>query len=515
MKRLFMKGLLLSLLLLAPGALPVVAGPPDHAPHYSRSGIVETGRMLRAPGPGVLYPDVERELAEREAAVPANVNMVGADDVVQKRRIDDHRVKTCNPRKETAQNETTIAVNPNDPNNLVGGVNDYRLYEPSERRYDGSGGFYRSIDGGAHWTAGFLPGLVRGNLAEPGPYESAGDPAIAAGPNNTFWYANIAFDRPGNVANGIAVSRSGDGGATWETHFVIQTPADQGANLFNDKEWIAADPSDAQTAVVTWTQFTGLGEFIVYSKTTNGGKNWSEPKKVSNQDSNQGSQVWIDDVGNTHVVWETFAGISMLAYAMMPDGSSSFNATRLLAAINDVADPFSWALFRTASFPTFVGDGKFLHVAWSNWNGANADIVYMRSTNRGATWSSPRTLAGAASDQFYPGIGANGGKVFVMFMDHSGLSGQQYHVRAVSSSNNGRTWTNARRVSKQVSNVALGNKFDYDKCLANFIGDYNSLAVGSDGVAHPMWTDIRAGNSPGDPGSGYDQDPYTARVTAP
>src|SRR5579859_162873 len=74
---------------------------------------------------------------------------------------------------------------------LSPGANDYRLYEPSENRYDSSGGVYRSTDGGTTWSAGFLPGLVRADTAAPGPYESAGDPAVVAGPKGTFWYSNL------------------------------------------------------------------------------------------------------------------------------------------------------------------------------------------------------------------------------------------------------------------------------------------------------------------------------------
>src|SRR5215472_11598019 len=38
-----------------------------------------------------------------------------------------------------AQNETTIVVNPNNPNNVVGGTNDYRVFNTRENRNDASG----------------------------------------------------------------------------------------------------------------------------------------------------------------------------------------------------------------------------------------------------------------------------------------------------------------------------------------------------------------------------------------
>src|SRR5436853_601605 len=91
-----------------------------------------------------------------------------------------------------------------------------------------------AVVGAATWIAGFLPGLVRANAIAPGPYEAAGDPSVAAGPNNVFWYANLAFNRTDN-ANSVAVSRSENGGATWSTSFVLQTSAADGGRVFNDK----------------------------------------------------------------------------------------------------------------------------------------------------------------------------------------------------------------------------------------------------------------------------------------
>lgn len=85
----------------------------------------------------------------------------------------------------------------------------------------------------------------------------------------------------------------------------------------------------------------------------------------------------------------------------------------------------------------------------------------------------------------------------------------------VSSGDSGATWSAPVLVSSRASNVRLGNGFGYPDCAPRFIGDYSGIAVGSDGVAHPMWTDIRKGNSPDEPGSTHDQDPYTARVTLP
>ncbi|HVC74523.1 MAG TPA: hypothetical protein VNC85_12195, partial [Mycobacteriales bacterium] len=48
----------------------------------------------------------------------------------------------------SAQNETTIAVNPANPRNIVAGTNDYRVFNSREQRNDASGWAYTTFDGG-------------------------------------------------------------------------------------------------------------------------------------------------------------------------------------------------------------------------------------------------------------------------------------------------------------------------------------------------------------------------------
>jgi len=110
------------------------------------------------------------------AKVAPNVEMINRDTTVKV-----GTQKGC----KAAQNETTIAVNPENPNNIVAGTNDYRIYNAREKRNDGSGGAYTSQDCGTTWSTQFL-----------GTYTCVQSCSPSSG--NANWTSNIA----GNANSG-------------------------------------------------------------------------------------------------------------------------------------------------------------------------------------------------------------------------------------------------------------------------------------------------------------------------
>src|SRR2546427_12075229 len=119
-------------------------------------------------------------------------------------------------RDTTAQNETPVAANPSNPDNLLTGANDWN--------YNDGVAYNVSFDGGKTWSAtlpdGFIPGLTRytNDPAVPGTgvYDAAGDPYVAYGPDGTAYFVAQSFNfftPPYQIA--LYVSRSTDGGRTW------------------------------------------------------------------------------------------------------------------------------------------------------------------------------------------------------------------------------------------------------------------------------------------------------------
>ncbi len=187
------------------------------------------------------------------------------------------------------QSETSVAVDPTNTNNVLGGVNDARAFfcAPAfggNASYCTSGwtlslsGFTLSTNGGTSIAqSADIPG--QNNTVVPGTFlASFGDPAVAAAPGHVFYYASLIIAPIGVFANGIelAVNTSALYGAgscwtyattpytnpCWKTKFVYgDRPAVNGT--FEDKELLAVD-WDASSAYygqvyVAWDHFNANG----------------------------------------------------------------------------------------------------------------------------------------------------------------------------------------------------------------------------------------------------------------
>jgi hypothetical protein len=444
----------------------------------------------------------------------------------------------------TPQNETTIAVNPANPNNLVAGANDYRdccVVSGGTLRNDGSGWVYVSFDGGATWVNQKLPGL--GSSGNPqGVFKkltSVGDPTIAFGANNTVYYANIGFNRV-DESDGIFVSVSHDGGLHWDNPVLVANSG--GATFFNDKLWVGADPNSGKVTI-SWTRFKDNPQYgyvespIVAATSTNYGAGWSSWVDVSGPYKyNQGSVPVYGNDGNIYVSFEgAVAASGYLDYnivAKSTDGGGNFTQVVVSRNVDENFPIFggrgvlTGLHFRTNTFPALTIDrvtGR-LYLAWADnrlgdpnmfcdpaYGGAGCDPtraqVFIQSSTDGVNWSALQQVTTSSEDKIYPWVAANGGNVIVSYYtrEFAGSASLQLDYAYVKSSNSGATWSASTRLTEQASDPGI--QFS----AGAFIGDYTGIAVGSDNVAHPVWTDFR-----GNPGvTSPNQDAVTARITLP
>jgi hypothetical protein len=192
-------------------------------------------------------------------------------------------------------NEISVVVDPADPNHLLAGSNDYYYRfnnATGARQALVPTGFFTSFDGGKTWLDGQVPMRSGNGAGDPAPaFDRKHGVALMAQLENTAGLSGAV------VANGdVTVSRSTDGGRTWERP--ARAINGKGAGIgpatnatFIDKEWITVDNNVGSPhygrAYVTATVFLNgkQGSYaespIVLSYSDDGGLTWSMPKEIS------------------------------------------------------------------------------------------------------------------------------------------------------------------------------------------------------------------------------------------
>jgi hypothetical protein len=329
------------------------------------------------------------------------------------------------------QNETAIAVDPNNPQRVVAAANDYvaRTWACTisgtscSALADGYSGTYFSNDGGATWAGKssdpshlgtLIPGVTR---LTGGQYDAGGDPSLAFDSRGTVYYAGLGFNRtspPNTVAVNKGTFDSG-GKLTWsQPTFINQTTA---PSTINDKEWIAADwhvSSPFRDRVyVSWTRYifnAHNGRYvqspIFFAYSTDGGATFSDPQNIGgNVLYSQGSRPIVGYDGTLYVIFDGATRLSTLDSTYIvksTNGGVTWGKPVAIAQLQEVI-PLANATFRNDSFP--AGDAApngDLYVAWTTLmsdngglcptgtnDGCHATTVYSKSTDGGASWSAP------------------------------------------------------------------------------------------------------------------------------
>jgi PKD repeat protein len=388
-----------------------------------------------------------------------------------------------------AQNEPSIDVNPADPNHIIATSNDYRLRVGPPPENDVRAGYYVSFDGGNTWPG---DGII--DISTIPNTFAAGDPAIAIHDVNNVYYSYIAFNRDTDNAGGVAVSKSTDGGLTWQDPVLVYSNINHG---FQDKEYLAVDATGSPYdgfVYVTWTHFYDTA--IYFSRSTDGGATFSSPVTISGSySSNQGSLPVVGPDGTLYVAWYSW-DISGIAMAKSTNGGQSFSAPFKVATVDEIYSPLPGGQFRDNSFPTAAVDptNGYIYVGWSDFRNGDADIYFTRSTNGGTTWSTPARInddpLSNDAHQFFPWMDvAPNGKLYVGWFDSRNdptplITPLLFDEYVTASTDGGVTFSPNQRISEVTSDSSKGG------FASPFIGDYSGLAATNDFV-YPAWVDSR------------------------
>jgi hypothetical protein len=430
-------------------------------------------------------------------------------------------------------NETSIAVNPTNPQNILGGANDYQLgLNPGG--HVGETILSRahvSFDGGKTWAE--YP--IRSNSS----YQATGDPAVAFDSSGHAYYATLGFRFAGPV-NGVnpdvVVANSGDGGRTWDSVRVASGSGSFGSvGDLLDKEYIAAWGNG--NAIVTFGDFRLLqkGAFstgqIFASVTHDFGRTWTTPVVISGILDQ--AFVSVPTVAADGRIYVAFLNTTDLA-----TGRDDYEVVEVSPATGArLAGPFkvattidgrtdypialgsqtyqdsvfrSWAAGNISADPT---NAQHLAVVWSDMRNStlpapadpyvaktNSDVIVSQSFDRGRTWSAPTALA-LARDQWMPwgAYDATGRLRIGTFDRQYDAANHRFGYTLATETTAGSLAFGTTQVTTALSDPTRDNEWFAATLNPNFpaanafIGDYSNIAIvpGVAGGVVSYWTDLR------------------------
>ena len=427
-------------------------------------------------------------------------------------------------------NETSIAVNPTDPLNMIGGANDYQL------GLNPGGHVTQTILSRAHVTFDGGRTWSEYPLNADSAYQATGDPAVAFDAAGHAYYATLGFRfvGPVNALNpDVVVSNSADGGRTWRTSRIATGSGNFGSvGHLLDKEYVAAWGNG--NAIVTFGDFrlgqrgAILSAQIYASVTHDFGTTWSTPRLVSG--ALDQAFVSVPVVAADGRVYVAFLNTDDLA-----TGRDSYYVAEVSAATGArVAGPFrvagvidgftdypialgrqtyqdsafrSWAAGNIAADPT---NPAHLATVWSDMRNStlpaptdpyaavtNSDVIVSQSFDRGRTWSAAAAVP-RANDQFQPwGAFDAAGRLRIGTFDRGTDPANHRYDYSLATQTGAATFSFAA-VSTVRSDptrdnrwfaVTLNPAFPF---ATAFLGDYSNIAVvpGTTRVL-AYWTDLR------------------------
>lgn len=324
-----------------------------------------------------------------------------------------------------------------------------------------------SSDGGTTWSQTVFPDDMC-TTAPNNPlhiYQRSSDPWVSFGPDGTAYASALSFNNTNNF-NAVVAGTSKDG-VNWDNVQTIKGSVFTLTSQSTDKNATTADPIHAGTAYTVWdtlilptdqpddnphTQsYTGPAFF---SKTTDGGVNWSPAQVIIDTKQRQqtiGNIIVVDpktdalyDFTDLIVSPNTpFRGTrsnAEVAFVKSTDGGNTWGQPQVIAPFNSlgVVDPLN------PSLSLRVGDGLEevaidptngkLFVVWESSTNFNKnvqqstgawdnEILMATSSDGGASWTGPSVIHSLSTGlpTYTPTVAVNNGVVAVTYYDNRNI----------------------------------------------------------------------------------------------
>lgn len=396
--------------------------------------------------------------------------------------------------------ETMLAINPKNPNNLIGVSIVF-----TNREYGVTSKLYVSLDGGWTWQTVTIPETARFGTV---------DPQIAFGADGTAY-----FMRQGR---GQQAFRSSDGGLTWEKAETSPVGADH--------PQIVVDATKGKYAGRIYVSVMNGIRQLVVSRSEDGGRTYPKTVNVPNPRGVwklNGNPLVLSDgtLFVPYVAWDDTGGKQTkqteIEFVTSNDGGDNFNKPQKIGVMGfkrfiEPKDLREY-IVRT-SYPNYAVSliDDSIYGVWSDDSSGIYRVYFTMSKDKGKTWSKPRFIDSSTPNdahQYQVHIAVNQkGVVGVMWFDTRNAPNRDgYDLYFTASTDQGKGFSPPKRVSKETSKpisaknltpfvgVGVATKEVGDQRFRSaFVrwgngGDYLGFTTDSDGSFHPLWIDSRTG----------------------
>jgi len=366
-----------------------------------------------------------------------------------------------------AANETSIAIDPTNPNRIVIGWRQFNTITSNFRQ----AGYGYSLDGGLTWT---FPGVIN-----PGVFRS--DPVLDFDSEGNFYYNSLKGDFTCDVY------KIDDGGIVWGA----PVPANGG-----DKQWMRLDRTDgvgAGNIYSNWNQSFTTCDWD-FTRSIDGGDSFEECTPVIN--TPQWGTLAVDADGTLYTVGRANAGLILVKSTTAKDpslpvawdfstpvdldgnlsGGGAVNPEGLLGQMWVDVDKSGGS-----------GHGNVYVLASVNRssNADNGDVMFAKSIDGGETFSAPKKINtdnGTDNVQWFGTMSvAPNGRIDVVWLDTrdapEGTNDSRLYYSF--SEDQGNTWSNNEPLS-----IAFNPNIGYPQ--QNKMGDYFDMISDNEG-AHLAW----------------------------
>ena len=395
-------------------------------------------------------------------------------------------------------NEPSIAVNPNNPNQVAA------AFQPATIAY--------STDGAQTFALADLPAIEG--------WRGGGDVSVAFDNKGNVYLATLHFDKLGSASywghgagrNGIFVRRSHDGGKTWDKDAVSVKAHEKEEPNMEDMPRVFADAQPhspySGNVYVGWIEWQIDKSIMLFARSTDGGRTFDPPQRISThaglpRDDNGGLVGFVGVVAPDGAIYAIWNDGLTIALTQSHDGGKTFEPSH---SIIDVAPPYFGGaggipgVARAMGFPQ-IGVGKSegkraapLYIAWSDYSNGDIDVFCSSSTDRGRTWQKPVRVNDDpihnGIDQFFQWMTVDpiSGDVYVQFYDRrEDPANRKTGFTLARSSDGGKTFVNYAWAE---------NPFESPRPA--FLGDYTWLTA-YDHKVYGVWTEASSAEEPEQP----------------